>query len=82
MSWLEHRMVVVSNRLPLTVEENNSGFRLDASSGGLEEPSRCIAEVIRCSVRRCDDERRKLTHRSSIDSRALYKALVRWILPR
>ena len=35
MSWLERRIVVVSNRLPVTIEESNAGFRLEASSGGL-----------------------------------------------
>jgi trehalose-6-phosphate synthase len=35
MSWLERRMVVISNRLPLTIEESKEGFRLDGSSGGL-----------------------------------------------
>jgi trehalose 6-phosphate synthase/phosphatase len=35
MSWLERRMVVVSNRLPVAIEESNGGFRLEASSGGL-----------------------------------------------
>jgi len=35
MSWLERRMIVISNRLPVTIEESKKGFRLDASSGGL-----------------------------------------------
>jgi trehalose 6-phosphate synthase/phosphatase len=35
MSWLEHRMVVISNRPPVTIEESQEGFRMDGSSGGL-----------------------------------------------
>lgn len=35
MTWLEHRMVVVSNRLPVTIEQSNGGSRLEFSSGGL-----------------------------------------------
>src|ERR1700722_17753940 len=35
MKWLEHRMVVVSNRLPVTIEQSNEGSRLEFSSGGL-----------------------------------------------
>lgn len=47
----------------------------------IEEPSRCIAEVIRRRVRRCDDHSRKLTHASGVDSHALHEAFVRWLLP-
>lgn len=35
MTAPKHRMVVVSNRLPVTVEQNPEGFRVEASSGGL-----------------------------------------------
>jgi DNA-binding response OmpR family regulator len=47
----------------------------------IEQLSRCICEVIRRSVRRCEDDRRKLTRTSNVDSRALHGALVRWLLP-
>jgi trehalose 6-phosphate synthase/phosphatase len=35
MNWLEHRMVVISNRLPVSFEETKEGPVLEASSGGL-----------------------------------------------
>jgi DNA-binding response OmpR family regulator len=47
----------------------------------IEQLSRCICEAIGRSVRRCEDDRRKLTHTSNVDSRALHGALVRWLLP-
>lgn len=47
----------------------------------IEELSRCIREVIGCNARRCEDDRRKLTRTSNVDSRALHEALVRWLLP-
>src|SRR5215472_186192 len=35
MTWLQGRMVVLSNRLPVTIEASDEGFRLDATAGGL-----------------------------------------------
>ncbi|MGA8151257.1 MAG: trehalose-6-phosphate synthase [Terriglobales bacterium] len=35
MTAPKHRMVVVSNRLPVTIERRPDGFRVEASSGGL-----------------------------------------------
>ncbi len=35
MTTPEHRMVVVSNRLPVTIEQTTDGFRVEPSSGGL-----------------------------------------------
>lgn len=35
MTTPKHRMVVVSNRLPVTIEQTPDGFRVEASSGGL-----------------------------------------------
>jgi alpha,alpha-trehalose-phosphate synthase [UDP-forming] len=35
MTAPKHRMVVVSNRLPVTIERNREGFRVEPSSGGL-----------------------------------------------
>jgi DNA-binding response OmpR family regulator len=45
------------------------------------ELSRCICEVIGRGVRRCENDRRKLTRTSTVDSPALHEALVRWLLP-
>jgi hypothetical protein len=30
MTWLESRMVVISNRLPVTIEQSKEGFQLVA----------------------------------------------------
>lgn len=35
MTLPKHRMVVVSNRLPVTIEQRDGALRLGASSGGL-----------------------------------------------
>jgi DNA-binding response OmpR family regulator len=43
--------------------------------------SRCISEVIGRNVCRCEDDRRKLSSASNLDSRALHEALARWIWP-
>jgi len=45
------------------------------------ELSRCICEVIGRSVRQCEDDRRKVTRTSNVDSPALHEALVRRLLP-
>jgi DNA-binding response OmpR family regulator len=47
----------------------------------IEELSRCICEVIGRNARRCEDDRRKLTRTSNVDSRALHGAFVSWLLP-
>ena len=35
MTTPKHRMLVVSNRLPVTIEKSQNGFRVEPSSGGL-----------------------------------------------
>jgi two-component SAPR family response regulator len=79
--WPAVPILFVSDQSEVELQVYSETGMFVAKEEAIEEPSRCIAEVIRRSVHRCDDDRRKLTHTSSVDTHALHEAFVRWLLP-
>jgi DNA-binding response OmpR family regulator len=45
------------------------------------ELSGCVCELLRRNRCRCDNDRRKLTRTTNLDSLSLHEAFVRWLLP-
>jgi DNA-binding NarL/FixJ family response regulator len=74
-------VLFVSHRSEVELQIFSEAEMFVSKEEAIGELPRCVCEVIGRNRRRCDDDRRKLTRTTEVESRALHEAFVRWLLP-